>query len=118
MLLAVMVICSKSSVYAVLSLVSAFLNVTSLFVVLGIEFIAFLLLLVYVGAIMVLFLFVLMILMLNEEELQGEKSKFVVFAFLLFFLFLFCFQIGQVPFLNWGANEGGILFGPGPLYRV
>ena len=96
LLSAVMVICSKSSVYAVLSLVSAFLNVAGLFVVLEAEFIAFLLLLVYVGAIMVLFLFVLMILMLNEEELQGEKSKLVVFVFLFFFLLLFCFKIGQV----------------------
>ena len=81
MLSAVMVICSKSSVYAVLSLVSAFLNVAGLFVVLGAELLAFLLLLVYVGAIMVLFLFVLMILMLNEEEIQGKKSKLVVFVF-------------------------------------
>jgi len=109
LLSAVLVICSKSSVYAVLSLVSAFLNVAGLFVVLGVEFIAFLLLLVYVGAIMVLFLFVLMILMLNEDELQGEKSKLVVFVFLFFFLFLFCFQLGQVTFPNWGANERGIV---------
>ena len=68
MLLVVMFICSKSSVYAVLSLVSTFLNVVSLFVVLGAELLTFLLLLVYVGVIMLLFLFVLMILMLNEEE--------------------------------------------------
>ena len=51
-----------------------------LFVVLGIEIITFLLLFVYVGAIILLLLFVLMILML---ELQGEKLKLVVFVFSL-----------------------------------
>ena len=48
MLSAVMVICSKSSVYVVLSLVSAFLNVAGLSVVLGAELLTFLLL-AYVG---------------------------------------------------------------------
>ncbi len=70
---AVAAISSKNMVHSVLFLILGFFNAAGLFVILGAEFIAMLLVIVYVGAIAVLFLFVVM--MLNVD-LQKAKEKF------------------------------------------
>ena len=57
---AVMVITAKNPVHAVLWLILAFFNAAGLFVLLGAEFLAMILVVVYVGAVAVLFLFVVM----------------------------------------------------------
>src|SRR5664279_2442316 len=59
---AVMVIVSRNPVHSVLFLILAFVNASGLFVLLGAEFLAMILVVVYVGAVAVLFLFVIMML--------------------------------------------------------
>ncbi len=66
----VMVISSKNPVHSVLFLILAFFNAAGLFVLLGAEFLAMLLVVVYVGAVAVLFLFVVMMLDINYAELR------------------------------------------------
>jgi len=67
---AVMVITAKNPVHSVLFLVLAFFNTGGLFVLLGAEFLAMLLIVVYVGAVAVLFMFVVMMLDINFVELR------------------------------------------------
>ncbi len=70
------VITSKNPVYCVLYLILAFINSSILFLFLNAEFLAMLLIVVYVGAVAVLFLFVVMMLNITQEE---NKSKFFKF---------------------------------------
>jgi NADH-quinone oxidoreductase subunit J len=67
---AVMVISSKNPVHSVLFLILAFVNAAGLFVLLGAEFLAWILIIVYVGAVAVLFLFVVMMLDVDFAELR------------------------------------------------
>ncbi|HEY4134168.1 MAG TPA: NADH-quinone oxidoreductase subunit J [Alphaproteobacteria bacterium] len=66
----VMVIASRNPVHSVLFLILAFFNAAGLFVLMGAEFIAMILVIVYVGAVAVLFLFVVMMLDINYVELR------------------------------------------------
>ncbi|MCE2510078.1 MAG: NADH-quinone oxidoreductase subunit J [Alphaproteobacteria bacterium] len=66
----VMVIAARNPVHSVLFLILAFFNTAGLFVLLGAEFLAMILVVVYVGAIAVLFLFVVMMLNINFVELR------------------------------------------------
>ncbi len=68
---AAMVIVAKNPVHAVLFLILAFFNAAGLFVLLGAEFLAMLLIIVYVGAVAVLFLFVVMMLDVDFAELRA-----------------------------------------------
>jgi NADH-quinone oxidoreductase subunit J len=67
----VMVITAKNPVHAVLWLILAFFNAAGLFVMLGAEFLAMILVVVYVGAVAVLFLFVVMMLDVDFAELRA-----------------------------------------------
>ncbi len=67
---AVMVIGSRNPVHSVLFLILAFFNAAGLFLLLGAEFLALILLVVYVGAVMVLFLFVVMMLDVDFVQLR------------------------------------------------
>ena len=66
---AVMVIASRNPVHSVLFLILAFVNAAGLFVLMGAEFLAMILIVVYVGAVAVLFLFVVMMLDVDFAEL-------------------------------------------------
>jgi len=66
----VMVIASRNPVHSVLFLILAFFNAAGLFVLMGAEFLALILVIVYVGAVAVLFLFVVMMLDINFVELR------------------------------------------------
>ena len=70
------VISSKNPVYAVLFLILAFINAAILFLFLNAEFLAMLLIVVYVGAVAVLFLFVVMMLNINNEENKLKVQKY------------------------------------------
>jgi NADH-quinone oxidoreductase subunit J len=70
LLSALMVISAKNPVHSVLFLILAFFNSAGLFVMLGAEFIAMLMVIVYVGAVAVLFLFVVMMMDINFAELR------------------------------------------------
>ena len=72
-----MVISSKNPVHSVLFLILAFFNAAGLFVLLGAEFLAMLLVVVYVGAVAVLFLFVVMMLDINFVELREGFQKYM-----------------------------------------
>ena len=67
---AMMVISAKNPVHSVLFLILAFFNSAGLFVLLGAEFLAMILVVVYVGAVAVLFMFVVMMLDINIAELK------------------------------------------------
>ncbi len=67
---AVMVISSRNPVHSVLFLILAFFNAAGLFVLIGAEFLAMILVVVYVGAVAVLFLFVVMMLDVNIAQLR------------------------------------------------
>ena len=66
----VMVISARNPVHSVLFLILAFFNAAGLFVLMGAEFLAMILVVVYVGAVAVLFLFVVMMLDINFVELR------------------------------------------------
>ncbi len=70
-----MVIIAKNPVHAVLFLILAFFNAAGLFILLGAEFLAMLLIVVYVGAVAVLFLFVVMMLDVDFAELKAGFIK-------------------------------------------
>lgn len=78
-----LVVVSKNPVHSVLWLILAFLSSAGLFILLGAEFVAMLLVIVYVGAVAVLFLFVVMMLDVDFAELRGELAKFVPLAGLI-----------------------------------
>ena len=74
---------SRNPVHSVLWLILAFLSSAGLFVLLGAEFVAMLLVIVYVGAVAVLFLFVVMMLDVDFTELKGEMAKYMPLALLI-----------------------------------
>jgi NADH-quinone oxidoreductase subunit J len=80
---AVMVIASRNPVHSVLFLILSFVNAAGLFILLGAEFLAMILVIVYVGAVLVLFLFVVMMLDVDFAELrQGFLQYLPIGAFL------------------------------------
>lgn len=90
---ALMVISSRNPVHSVLFLILSFFNAAGLFVLLGAEFIAMILVIVYVGAVAVLFMFVVMMLDINFVELRKGAMQYIplgllVAAVLLIELFL------------------------------
>ena len=72
-----MVVVSRNPVFSVLFLILAFFNAAGLFVLIGAEFIAMLLVVVYVGAVAVLFLFVVMMLDINFAEMRAGFQKYL-----------------------------------------
>src|SRR6188508_100625 len=74
---AVMVIASRNPVHSVLFLILAFVNASGLFVLMGAEFLAMILVIVYVGAVAVLFLFVVMMLDVNFAELRSGFQRYL-----------------------------------------
>jgi NADH-quinone oxidoreductase subunit J len=70
-----MVIVARNPVHAVLFLILTFFNAAGLFILLGAEFLAMLLVIVYVGAVAVLFLFVVMMLDVDFAELRAGFIK-------------------------------------------
>lgn len=77
LLSSLMVISAKNPVHSVLFLILAFFNAAGLFVLLGAEFVAMILVIVYVGAVAVLFLFVVMMLDIDFAQLRKGAMQFV-----------------------------------------
>jgi NADH-quinone oxidoreductase subunit J len=75
---AFMVITSRNPVHSVLFLILAFFNAAALFVLLGAEFLAMILVVVYVGAVAVLFLFVVMMLNVDFTELKRGAQAYLI----------------------------------------
>ena len=77
------VITARNPVHSVLFLILAFFNSAGLFILLGAEFIAMLMVIVYVGAVAVLFLFVVMMLDVNFAELREGAMQYVPIGLLI-----------------------------------
>jgi len=73
----VMVVTARNPVHAVLFLILAFFNSAGLFVLIGAEYLAMALVVVYVGAVAVLFLFVVMMLDVNFQELRDGAARYI-----------------------------------------
>jgi NADH-quinone oxidoreductase subunit J len=73
----VMVVTARNPVHAVLFLILAFFNSAGLFVLIGAEYLAMALVVVYVGAVAVLFLFVVMMLDVNFQELRAGAARYI-----------------------------------------
>ncbi|MEL7344687.1 MAG: NADH-quinone oxidoreductase subunit J [Pseudomonadota bacterium] len=74
---------SRNPVHSVLWLILSFLSGAGLFVLIGAEFVAMLLIIVYVGAVAVLFLFVVMMLDVDFAELKAEMANYIPMALLI-----------------------------------
>ena len=86
---AVMVIASRNPVHSVLFLILAFVNASGLFVLMGAEFLAMMLIVVYVGAVAVLFLFVIMMLDVDFVELREGFIQYLPVGIVIGGIFLF-----------------------------
>jgi len=85
---AVMVIVSKNPVHSVLYLILAFVNASGLFMLMGAEFLAMILIVVYVGAVAVLFLFVIMMLDVDFTELREGFLQYMPIGLVIGGIFL------------------------------
>ncbi len=83
-----MVIAARNPVHSVLFLILAFFNAAGLFVLMGAEFLAMILVIVYVGAVAVLFLFVVMMLDINFTELRQGFLQYLPVGALISFILL------------------------------
>jgi len=89
-----MVTVARNPVHSVLWLILAFLSSAGLFVLLGAEFVAMLLMIVYVGAVAVLFLFVVMMLDIDFAALKGEMARYMPLALLIGVVLIMQLAIG------------------------
>jgi NADH-quinone oxidoreductase subunit J len=105
---AVMVITARNPVHSVLFLIVAFFNAAGLFILLGAEFLAMILLIVYVGAVAVLFLFVVMMLDIDFAGLKAGAVRYLPLGLLVGGIILaeILFAIGA-----WAPGQGVILHG-------
>ena len=116
----VMVVSARNPMHSVLFLILAFFNAAGLFVLMGAEFLAMILVVVYVGAVAVLFMFVVMMLDINFAELRqgfrqylliGATIGVVLLVELLFIMGGWTMAPGAFSIV---ANAGN---GPGEQYR-
>lgn len=108
MLSALSVITAKNPVHSVFFLILAFFNAAGLFVLLGAEYIAMTLVIVYVGAVAVLFLFVVMMLNINFEKLRAGFVRNLPLGLI----------IALVLFIEIGGLLYASILSPAPLAPV
>jgi NADH-quinone oxidoreductase subunit J len=109
---AVGVISARNSVHSVLFLILAFFNAAALFVLIGAEFLAMILVVVYVGAVAVLFLFVVMMLDVNFAEMRAGFLRYLpigglIGLVLLVELFLLYYSAGGGTSILTPATQTG-----------
>ena len=97
-----LVIFARNPVHSVLWLILAFFASAGLFVLLGAEFVAMLMLIVYVGAVAVLFLFVIMMLDVDFAELRAGMAKYLPVGLLIGLVLLV--QLG-FAFGSWDVSD-------------
>lgn len=102
----VFTVVARNPVHSVLWLILSFLSAAGLFVLLGAEFVAMLLVIVYVGAVAVLFLFVVMMLDVDFAELKAELARYMPLALLIGVVILM--QLGMALGV-WTTAEGVVL---------
>ncbi len=84
----VMVVSARNPVHSVMFLILAFFNAAGLFVLMGAEFLAMILVIVYVGAVAVLFLFVVMMLDIDFAQMREGAAKYLPIGALVGFILL------------------------------
>jgi len=99
----ILCVTARNPVHSVLWLILAFFNAAGLMVLVGAEFIAMLLVIVYVGAVAVLFLFVVMMLDIDFAELRSGFARYLPFGVALVALLA-----GEIIFAEGAWNAGGI----------
>ncbi len=112
----VMVVSSRNPVHSVLFLIVAFFNAAGLFVLIGAEFLAMILVIVYVGAVAVLFLFVVMMLDIDFAQFRSGFVRYLPIGALVGFILLaeLVLVIGSwvvvpgVPRAAAGSAAGGV----------
>jgi len=105
---AVMVVVSRNPVHSVLFLILAFVNAAGLFVLMGAEFLAMILIIVYVGAVAVLFLFVVMMLDVDFAELRQGFLNYLPIGGVIgivFFIELVMILVLGTGVVNTGAGK-------------
>jgi len=107
---AILVISSRNPVHSVLFLILAFFNAAGLFVLLGAEFLAMILVVVYVGAVAVLFLFVVMMLDINFTELRSGVLQYLPIGALIGIILLVELVL---IFTGWATGPGVAVAGAG-----
>ena len=100
-----MVVIGRNPVHSVLWLILAFFSAAGLFVLQGAEFVAMLLIIVYVGAVAVLFLFVVMMLDVDFAELKGEMARTMPLALLIGVILILQFSMAYAA---WVQAEGAL----------
>lgn len=100
---ALLVVLARNPVHSVLWLILSFLSAAGLFVLLGAEFVAMLLIIVYVGAVAVLFLFVVMMLDIDFAELKAGMAQYMPLALLIGVVLLI--QLG-LAYGTWAFSDG------------
>jgi len=100
---ALLVVLARNPVHSVLWLILSFLSAAGLFVLLGAEFVAMLLIIVYVGAVAVLFLFVVMMLDVDFAELKAGMAQYMPLALLIGVVLLI--QLG-LAYGTWAFSDG------------
>jgi NADH-quinone oxidoreductase subunit J len=100
---AVMVVSSRNPVHSVLFLILAFINAAALFLIAGAEFLAMILVIVYVGAVAVLFMFVVMMLDVNFAALREGVQRYAPVGAV----------VGFVIFVELALVVGGWTIAPG-----
>jgi NADH-quinone oxidoreductase subunit J len=100
---AIFTIVSRNPVHSVLWLILTFVGATGLFVMMGAEFIAMLLMIVYVGAVAVLFLFVVMMLDVDFAELKAGMAKYMPVGLLIGVVLMV--ELGMM-FGDWATADG------------
>ena len=111
---ATLVIVSRNPVHSVLFLILTFFNAAALFLIAGAEFLAMILVVVYVGAVAVLFLFVVMMLDIDFAELRGGFQKYLPIGAAIGVVLLaeLAFALGGWQF---APESGGLRFAPMPM---
>ncbi|MEO9873232.1 MAG: NADH-quinone oxidoreductase subunit J [Anderseniella sp.] len=114
---AVMVIASRNPVHSVLFLILTFFNAAGLFILLGAEFLAMILVVVYVGAVAVLFLFVVMMLDIDFSELREGMLTYAPFGMVVG-LILFTELALVLGVWAFSPEAAGALAAPAPAASV
>jgi NADH-quinone oxidoreductase subunit J len=99
----VLVVAARNPVHSVLFLIVAFFNAAGLFVLIGAEFLAMILVIVYVGAVAVLFLFVVMMLDIDFAELRSGFVRYLPVGALIGFILLAELVLGIG---SWAIGQG------------
>jgi len=110
LLSAIAVVNVRNPVHSILALILVFINITGILLILGMEFLAMVYIVVYVGAIAVLFLFVVMILNIKLIEVRTSELNFLPLN--VFILMLF---VSEVSYLAYSTFHP-VLVGNAPEY--